>query len=554
MKTPQYVTEYIEKYKSGKVIFNKQRKKLVSFLENDILQRDDLYFDEKKIEDYIKFSEKWFFPLQDFQKFISCFVFLYEKETGDPYFSEFFITMARGAGKNGYISTLGAFFMTPLHGIPKYNMSVVANSEKQAKISFEEIYDMIEMNELYMDGDHPNNPFYLSKVMVQGLTTRSQFLFDTSNEKTKDSAREGCIFFDEIHGYEKDTVVNVKRSGLGKVPHPRTFYIGTDGYVREGFLDRLKDRADNVLDAVNPEDRLFPFICKIDEEKEVDQPELWEKANPMFEKPLSDYGRQLYREVNQQYLSLQYNPSNRPEFMTKRMNMPEEDLQQVVAPWDDVMATNRPIPPLENNECIGGLDYASLKDFAAVGLLFKDGDDYVWKTHSFARKEFLDKYNLKPPIREWEQKGLLTIVDEPTINPQHIIDWFTEAQKTYGLKKVIADNFRMDLLRPLFEDAGIEYEVIKNTRAIQSLLAPRVEDMFAQHHIVFGDNPLMRWYTNNVSVKIRKDGNKEYEKKEAIRRKTDGFQALIHALYRADELNESSLQDELKLLKGLRLR
>lgn len=149
MKTPQYVTEYIEKYKSGKVIFNKQRKKLVSFLENDILQRDDLYFDEKKIEDYIKFSEKWFFPLQDFQKFISCFVFLYEKETGDPYFSEFFITMARGAGKNGYISTLGAFFMTPLHGIPKYNMSVVANSEKQAKISFEEIYDMIEMNELY---------------------------------------------------------------------------------------------------------------------------------------------------------------------------------------------------------------------------------------------------------------------------------------------------------------------------------------------------------------------------------------------------------------------
>ena len=57
--------------------------------------------------------------------------------------------------------------------------------------------------------------------------------------------------------------------------------------------------------------------------------------------------------------------------MTKRMNMPETDTQSVVAPWDDIMATNRPIPPLENNECIGGLDYASLKDFAAVGLLFR---------------------------------------------------------------------------------------------------------------------------------------------------------------------------------------
>ena len=115
---------------------------------------------------------------------------------------------------------------------------------------------------------------------------------------------------------------------------------------------------------------------------------MWEKANPMFEQPRSEYGSQLFKEVHQQYLGLQFNPSNRPEFMTKRMNMPETDSQSVVAPWDDIMATNRPIPPLENNECIGGLDYASLKDFAAVGLLFRSGDDYIWKTHSFARKEF----------------------------------------------------------------------------------------------------------------------------------------------------------------------
>lgn len=460
--------------------------------------------------------------------------------------------MARGGGKNGYISTLAAFFMTPLHGIPKYNMSVVANSEKQALVSFREIYDMVESNNLYVTGDRPNNPFYLSKVAVEGIETKSQFLFDTSNEKTKDGAREGCIFFDEVHAYEKDSIINIKRSGLGKVAHPRTFYIGTDGYVREGFLDRLKERADNVLKGISPEDRLFPFICKIDDKDEVDKPEVWEKANPMFEQPRSEYGSQLFKEVHQQYLGLQFNPSNRPEFMTKRMNMPETDSQSVVAPWDDIMATNRPIPPLENNECIGGLDYASLKDFAAVGLLFRSGDDYIWKTHSFARKEFLDKYKLKPPIYEWEKKGLLTIVDEPTINPKHIIDWFSEAQKSYGLQKVVADNFRMDLLRPLFEDAGIEYEVIKNTRAIQSLLAPRVEDMFAQRHIIFGDNPLMRWYTQNVAVKIRKDGNKEYEKKEPIRRKTDGFQALVHALYRADDLKDSNLEEEINLLRGLR--
>ena len=68
---------------------------------------------------------------------------------------------------------------------------------------------------------------------------------------------------------------------------------------------------------------------------------------------------------------------------------------------------------------------------------------------------------LKAPIHDWEEQGLLTIVDEPSIDPLHIVLWFDRMRETYGLEKVIADNFRMDLLRPLFEDYGIEIEVIK---------------------------------------------------------------------------------------------
>ena len=197
------------------------------------------------------------------------------------------------------------------------------------------------------------------------------------------------------------------------------------------------------------------------------------------------------------------------------------------------------------------MDYASIKDFAAVGLLFREGDDYIWKSHSFVRKGFLDKVKLKAPIHEWEKEGLLTIVDEPSINPLHIVLWFDKMRETYGLEKVIADNFRMDLLRPLFEEYGIEIEVIRNPRAIQSLLAPRIETMFANHNVIFDDNPMMRWYTNNVAVKIKPDGNKEYIKKDEIRRKTDGFQAFVHALYRADDLLEADVGSSLDFLNAI---
>ncbi len=65
----KYVDEYIKLYRSGKVKFNKEREMLIDYLEQYVLNRDDLYFDDEMIENCIKFGEKWYFPLQPFQKF-----------------------------------------------------------------------------------------------------------------------------------------------------------------------------------------------------------------------------------------------------------------------------------------------------------------------------------------------------------------------------------------------------------------------------------------------------------------------------------------------------
>lgn len=544
MISNKHVDEYIRLWKTGKILLNKERILLISYLEKEVLTRNDLYFDEEQIENFIKFTERWYFPLQPFQKFIVPFVFLFENEGDFLYYEQFFITLGRGGGKNGLITALSNYFISYLHGVPNYDISVVANSEDQAKTSFEEAYNMIERNDL-------EDMFYLTKLVITDQETKSRFRFRTSNAGTKDGGREGCVIYDEVHRYEDSETVDVFSSGLGKVKWPREFFIGTDGYVREGFLDKMKERSMSLLNGDTPDDRIFPFICKLDDPLEVDDPTMWEKANPMFSEPMSEYARGLFRKVKNQYREMNFSPTKRTEFMTKRMNLPEVDLEKVVAPWEDILATNRPFPILENRQCLGGLDYASIKDFAAVGLLFRDGENYIWKSHSFVRKGFLDTVKLKAPINEWEKQGLLTIVDEPSINPLHIVMWFDRMRENYGLEKVIADNFRMDLLRPLFEEYGIEIEVINNPRAIQSLLAPRIETMFANHNLIFDDNPMMRWYTNNVAVKIKPDGNKEYIKKDEIRRKTDGFQALVHALYRADDLLEADISGSLDFLNAI---
>ncbi|MBF7022493.1 terminase TerL endonuclease subunit [Staphylococcus kloosii] len=534
----KYVDEYINQWREGKIILNKERIDLINYLESTVLVKDNIYFDDEKIDKCIQFINKWYFPVQPFQKFIIAFIFLIDDEMDTPYFTEIALFMGRGAGKNGFISAISDFLTTPIHGIKKYDISIVANSEDQAKTSFNEIYDVLLENKRNKTGEKPKAPYEVSKTEIKNRSTGSIIKYNTSNTKTKDGGREGCVIFDEIAVYETPDMVNVKRGGLGKVPHDRTFYISTDGYVREGFMDSMKDRVLEVLAGRNSEDRIFPFYCKLDDDKEIDNEAMWEKSNPMLHPPLTGYARNLKRKIKEEYNVLHINRSNKPEFMTKRMNLPEQDPESIVAPWEEIKATNKPIPDLENKACIGGLDYALVRDFASVGLLFRDNDQYYWKTHSFIRREFLETTHLEPPIEQWAEDGLLTIVEDDVIDISYIVNWFQQQQNKYHLTKVISDNFRTDIVRRPFEDAGIPLEVIKNPTAIHGLLAPRIDTMFAKKNIVFGDNPLMRWFTNNVAVKMQPDGSKKYIKKDEVRRKTDGFHAMLHALYRADEILE----------------
>ncbi|EGQ3529070.1 TPA: terminase large subunit [Staphylococcus pseudintermedius] len=553
MKINKHVKWYIDKYKHGEIKLNSDRIKLIDHLETNVLCRDGLYFDNDQIELCIAFIERFYFKLQPFQKFLIAFVFLFDEED-ELYFEQFFWLVARGAGKNGLISGLSTYFISELHGIDNYDGTVVANTEKQAKTSFEEMHRMIIKHGLYegnINDVEGEGVFDLTKQRITSTQTQSKFEFATSNAGSKDGGREGFIIYDEIHRYENNDIVDVFSSGLGKVKHPREFFIGTDGFVREGFLDKMKERSKEILEGRATDDRLFPFICRLDKREEKDDPSTWSKANPMFEEPMSGYGKRLFRKVLNQYHDLKHSPSGYENFMTKRMNLPEEDSSKIVASRDEVLATNRDIPPLKNKTAIGGVDYASIKDFAAVGLLFKQGDNVVWLSHSFARKEYLDQAQLKPPIKEWERQGHLTIVDEPSINPAHIVNWFIKMREKYAIQKVVADNFRMDLMRPLFEEAGFEIEVLRNPKGVHSKLAPRIETLFANHRIIFGDNPLMRWYTNNVAVQVKKDGNKEFIKKDEHRRKTDGFHAFLHALYSIDEIQEIDLDKAFDLLDQL---
>lgn len=525
-----YIDNYFENVRSGKYKTSKEVKQLVDLVERK-LQQENVIIDCNKITEAKEFIERYFpfklYPTQDFV--LACVVGLFYKDDDSLVFNEFLLIWGRGAGKNGFIAALGKYFAAK-QGIRGYNVDIVALSEKQAKTSFMDIHAAIEAQ----DEKKMKRHFKWTLKEITHKKTNSIITYHTNNAKTKDGLRPGVIIFDEVHEYESYDNIKVFTSALGKVKHARRFYITTDGNVRGGVLDDFKTEAEMILNGQLPNSRMFPFIAKIDEEEEAHDVEMWEKANPGI-----NYLPELKIEMLTEYANLAIRKSSEIEFMTKRMNWPQTLSANGVTDWDKIVATNQEFPDFKGAECIGAIDYADIRDFVGVGLLFRRNGKRYWKHHTFINHRSLKLFNYKIDIDLAVKQGLVTIIYEETNKPEIIAAWFAEQSKLYRIKKIAGDTMRINYLREVFLDYGFTIDIARSGSVTHTKLEPIVEEMFAYENIVFGDDMMMRWYVWNTFVKRDGKGNITYEKIEPELRKTDGFFALLHALQFDTEIAES---------------
>ena len=546
-KEIDYYLKYAEEHPKW---INKKRKLLIENIVKPVLKRDDVFFDEKTYRDCLQYCKSNYYELFPFQKFIYAFAFMYVDDI--PVFSKFFIKEGRGNGKDGFIVPLVNFFQTPLYGVKNYHVEIVANSESQAKDTFEVAYDMLHDNQKF------KGKFSVTKELITNLVTGSEMKYNTSNAKTKDGKRTGCLVLNEIHAYENYDQINVFESSLGKVKHSREFIITTDGYVRDGPLDEISAMCAEILETGENLLGYFPFVCEIDDMKEVDDPEAWHKANPSME-----YMPILANQIMHDYLEMKKIPSKRAEFITKRMDRSARKEEETVTTWQNVLRAcyiGRTMEELEHKipritldtrgqAAVIGIDYADVRDFASAGILTKtDEGEWIWRQHTWicADSPFID--SIKFPLRNVGQTEFedFEIVPGPVIDVNLITDWCMEQMKYYEVKKIAMDTYRYTLFKQAFEERGLTIEdkknphgivrLIRKITSVTGIIAPFIQSMFSQGMINFGPSAIMRWYTNNTRVSEDKFGNKSFGKIEPKLRKNDGFMAFDVAMFCKDEL------------------
>lgn len=540
------IAEYLRYAEDHPKRIDREIKLLIDNIVMPTLRRNDVFFDEKTYQNCIKYCEKHYYKLFPYQKFIYAFAFMYEDDI--PTFPKFFIMMGRGNGKDGFIVPLVNFFQTPLYGVKKYHVEIVANAEDQAKDTFNVAYDAL-------DNQAMRKNFRVTRELIVNNTTGSRMKYNTSGAATKDGKRPGCLVLNEVHAYENYDQINVFESALGKVKHSREFIITTNGFVRDGPLDELLDLMRKILETGENPLGYFPAIYSIDAEEEVDDQEAWHKANPSMA-----YMPILANQILHDYLEMKELPSKRAEFVAKRMNLPARNEEETVATWENILRccyedikkkTPRPMPDTEGRLAIVAIDYADVRDFASAGVLTEKDGEYIWRQHTWIcdQSPFLD--SIKFPIRK--NIGLpefqdYEIVHGPVIPPEVIVKWCVDRMTEYVVVKITMDTYRYSLLKQAFQSYGIQEEtkqnpygqlrLIRKIASVCGIIAPDVEKLFAEGKINYGPSAIMRWYTNNTEVKTDKFGNKQYGKIEPKLRKNDGFMAFLAAMYSKELIKE----------------
>lgn len=532
------IQDYIDLVRSDEFPECKYQYALCDFIEN-VFQDSDVYVDEKQLARYMR-QQKWFpFRLFPWEKFVfalhNC---TYRKSTGQLRFPILFLYVGRGSGKNGYEAFESFCLTLPINGVEHFNVNIFANSEEQSQTTFNDIKDVLE--------DHKETfakKFRWNKEVIMNIATRSEIKYMTSNASTKDGGRPGFLILDEVHAYSDYKLIGVARTGLGKVAHSRQTIITTDGLVRGGPLDDYKKQAKEILFHGADDFGFIPFMCSLDDEKEIDEEKMWYKANPSLQ-----YFPDLLQQYKLDYAQYKINPSSISDFRVKRMNLPCTFEDQSVADYTDIkaceMASYDDFPDFDGADCIAGIDYASTTDFFGAGLLFRYNDEYYWYDHSWVCAESQDLPKIKAPIKKWVDQGKITMVDKREIPPEMPAEWLADMGQKYNIQRLSLDNFRLAVMARALADVGFDTDkktgkIMLTKRVTQNRYVPLIISLINTHKIHWvGD--LMTWYTNNTAVSMDRSGNQNFIKKNAVTRKTDGFMALVSAICAAES---SHLQD-----------
>ena len=448
------------------------------------------------------------------------------QETDLRRYREALILVGSGNGKSTMVAG-NATYSACKDGERGADIYLLANSKEQAGIVFNECREQIKASPFLAPRFRPLRDGVYYDAMQATIKSRS------SDSKRLDGLNPYLAIFDEIHEYRDFKLIDIIKRKIIKRLQPMIMYITTMGTVVDGPLAYYYDL---FTDAMVPgklmqevADSMFSFLCEMDPQDDIENSDLWIKANPSM-------GVLIRREdLERTWSRDKLIPQQRADFICKQLNiMVNADDMAFVQP--EVLNRNRDsIDPdsLLGRRCYGGFDLSSREDFTAAALEFPLDDGRVFVlTHSWVPQRKVDLDNEKIDYYNLAMTGYLTIVPGEYVRQEDVYQWFCEQREKYEIELIGFDPANATRLQQMLENKGFPLEVVRQGPITLNDPMKDIKELLLSGKVVTNNDPMWKWYTDNVRLSNeRRHADKEnwMPTKRNRYRKIDGFMAWLDA-------------------------
>lgn len=251
----------------------------------------------------------------------------------------------------------------------------------------------------------------------------------------------GFVLVDELLTQKNSDLLDALQTSQGARRNPQFMTISTAGYDRNSVAWEWYQHAISILDGTIENDSFLPVIYGLrdaDLDKWDDEAQ-WYKCNPNLDVTVPiEYYRQHAKDAR-------LIPSKRNAFIQLFLSgWPSASSCWIPAEVFNKCAIDRPSDDeLRSCPSVFGLDLSSVADLSVVSPAFKLSDGRIFiDTHGFLPEATVAKERgTSTPWREWERRGLLTIVPGEALDQEFIIAKVKQLAERYGCREAVIDRF-----------------------------------------------------------------------------------------------------------------
>ena len=537
---------------------------------DDDIANPEYFYDSKAIQGYINFCENEL-TLTDgtdlvllptfklWAEDLLAWYYYVDKKIFDPVTGQFkivrkkqrlrnkqYLIIARGNSKSLYESSIQAYFLTI--DTSTTHQITTAPTMKQAQEVVQSISTAISKarGPLFKALTHGNNKSRMTYTQAKLASTKKGI----ENKLTNSLVEIRAMSIDKMQGLrlkvatvdewlsgdlKEDVVGALEQSAAkGNIDDYVIVAVSSEGTVRDSVGDSMKMELLSILRGEYYDPHTSIWYYRLDDIKEINNPDMWMKASPNLGVTVSweAYQRDVER--------AEANPAVRNDILAKRFGIPVEGHTYFFT-YEEIQLHNP--QNYDHMDCAMGMDASQGDDFWAFSWLFPlSGGRMGVKVRSYITKR---KYMKQPSATrqkydELIEEGTLIIQDSAILDWEEIFEDVIDYMFSHDWN-VVAFGYDPYNAAPFVErwcNENGEYGVVKVRQGVRTESVPLGEmKALATDRMLIFDEETMKFSMGNAIVIQDNNGNFKLSKKRS-EDKIDNVASTMDALVAFKENKE----------------